>query len=75
LFDACLVLKLLSLLLLPFGISGDVLEELTRGVEMFLPLSVRRGQSARAWRIDRGICVLCVFVVFLLAFTFDLVLL
>jgi hypothetical protein len=37
------------------------LEELTFGVELFLPLSVRRGQSV-------------MFVVFVLVFVFDLVL-
>jgi hypothetical protein len=74
LFDAYLVPKLLSLQLLPFGRSGDVLEELTRGVELSLPLSVRRGQSACAWRTVRGYCVLRVFVVFLLVFVFDPVL-
>jgi hypothetical protein len=58
LFDAYLVPKLLSHQLLPFGKSGDELEELTRGVELFLPLSVRRGQSACAWQIVRGYCVL-----------------
>jgi hypothetical protein len=47
LFDAYHVPKLLSQQLLPFGRSGDGLEELTRGVELFLPLSVRRGLSAR----------------------------
>jgi hypothetical protein len=51
-----------------------VLEELTRGVRLFLPLSVRREQSACAWRTVRGHCVLCVFVVFLLVFIFDPVL-
>jgi hypothetical protein len=58
LFDAYLVPKLLSLQLLPFGRSGDVLEELTCGVELFLPLSVRHGQSACAWRTVRRLCVL-----------------
>jgi hypothetical protein len=47
----------LSLQLLPFGRSGDVLEELTRGVELFLLLSVRRGQSACAWRTVREVRV------------------
>jgi hypothetical protein len=51
-----------------------VLEELTRGVELFLPLSVRCGQSACAWRTVRGYSVLRVFVVFLLVFVFDPVL-
>jgi hypothetical protein len=50
LFDAYHVPKLLSLQLLPFGRSGDELEELTFGVELFLLLSVRRGQSACVWR-------------------------
>jgi hypothetical protein len=45
-FDAFHVPKLLSQQLLPFGRSGDGLEELTFGVELFLVLSVRRGQSA-----------------------------
>jgi hypothetical protein len=57
LFDAYLVPKLLSHQLLPFGRSGDVLEELTRGVGLFLPLSVRRGQSACAWRTVREVPV------------------
>jgi hypothetical protein len=55
-----------------------VLEELTRGVELFLLLSVRRGQSACAWRTVRECVfspVLHMFVVFLLAFVFDRVLL
>jgi hypothetical protein len=34
-----------------------VLEELTRGVELFLLLSVRRGQSACAWRTVREVRV------------------
>jgi hypothetical protein len=34
-----------------------VFEELTRGVELFLPLSIRRGQSACAWRTVRRYCV------------------
>jgi hypothetical protein len=74
LFDAYLVPKFLSHQLVSFGRSGDELEELTRGVELFLPLSVRRGLSACAWRTVRGYCVLRVFVVFLLAFVFDPVL-
>jgi hypothetical protein len=74
LFDAYIVPKPLAFHLLPFGRSGDVLEELTRGVELFLPLSVRRGQSACAWRTVRGYSVLRVFVVFLLVFVFDPVL-
>jgi hypothetical protein len=58
LFDAYLVPKLLSQQLLPFGRSGDELGELTFGVEQFLPLSVRRGQSARWWRTVRVTSVL-----------------
>jgi hypothetical protein len=57
LFDAYHVPKLLSLQLLPFGRSGDVLEELTREVELFLLLSVRRGQSACAWQTVREVRV------------------
>jgi hypothetical protein len=53
LVDAYHVPKLLSQQLLPFGRSGDVLEELTRGVEQFLLLSVRRGQSAPSLRTVR----------------------
>jgi hypothetical protein len=53
-FDAYHVPKLLSQQLLPFGRSGDELEELTFGVEQFLPLSVRRGRSASLWRTVRG---------------------
>jgi hypothetical protein len=74
LFDAYLVPKLLSQQLLPFGRSGDELVELTRGVEQFLPLSVRRGQSVRAWRTVRRVSVCHVFVVFVLVFVFDPVL-
>jgi hypothetical protein len=37
-----------------------------------LPLSVRRRQSACAWRIVRGYGVLRVFIVFLLVFIYDL---
>jgi hypothetical protein len=47
----------MSLQLLPFGRSGDVLEELTRGVKLFLLLSVRRGQSTCAWRTVREVRV------------------
>jgi hypothetical protein len=75
LFDAYLVPKPLSLQLLPFGRSGDVLEELTRGVELFLLLSMRREQFACAWRTVHGYSVLHVFVMFLPAFVFDPVLL
>jgi hypothetical protein len=57
LLDAYLVPKPLPLQLLPFGRSGDGLEELTRGVGLFLPLSVRRGQFACAWRIVREVPV------------------
>jgi hypothetical protein len=74
LFDAFLVPKLLSQQLLPFGKFGDELEELTFEVEQFLPLSVRCGQSACAWRTVCGLSVLRVFVVFLLVFVFDSVL-
>jgi hypothetical protein len=71
LFDAYHVPKLLSQHLLPFGRSSDGSEELTRGVELFLPLSVRRGQSACAWRTVHGFRVRRVFVVFVLVFVFD----
>jgi hypothetical protein len=74
LFDAYHVPKLLSQQLLPFGRSGDELEDLTFGVELFLPLSVRRGQSACASRTVRGHSVSRVFVVFLLVFVFSPVL-
>jgi hypothetical protein len=74
LFDAYLLPKLLSHQLLPFERSGDVVEELTRVVELFLPLSVRRGQSTCAWRTVLGFWVLRMFVMFLLVFVFDLVL-
>jgi hypothetical protein len=74
LFDAYLVPKLLSHQLLPFGRFDDGLEELTRGVELFLPLSVTRGQSACACQTARGFRVLRVFVVFVLVFVFDPVL-
>jgi hypothetical protein len=50
------------------------LVELTRGVEQFLLLSVRRGQSAHSWRTFRRVSVHRVFVVFVLVFVFDLVL-
>jgi hypothetical protein len=50
------------------------LVELTRGVEQFLLLSVRSGQSARAWRTVRRVSVRRVFVVFVLVFVFDPVL-
>jgi hypothetical protein len=61
----------LSQQLLPFGRSGDELGELTFGVEQFLPLSVRRGQSARRWRTVRESSVRREFFVFLLGFAFD----
>jgi hypothetical protein len=61
LFDAYHVPKLLSLQLLPFRRSGDELGEMTFGVEQFLPLSVRRGQSARWWRTVRESRVRLVF--------------
>jgi hypothetical protein len=63
----------LSQQLLPFGRSGDELVELTRGVEQFLLLSVRR-ESACLWRTVRGIRVRRMFVVFVLIFVFDPVL-
>jgi hypothetical protein len=53
------------------GDSGHELGELTFGVEQFLVLSVRRGQSACPWPTVRGLCVLRVFVMFLLVFIFD----
>jgi hypothetical protein len=71
LFDAYHVLKPLSQQLLQFGRSGDGLEVLTFGVELFLVLSARRGQSARGWRTVRERAVRHVFFVFLLAFVFD----
>jgi hypothetical protein len=55
LFDAYHVPKLLSQQLLPFGRFGDELEELTFGVELFVLLSVWRGQSACALRTVRGV--------------------
>jgi hypothetical protein len=54
--------------------SGDVLEELTRGVELFLPLSVRRGQSACALWTVRGYCVRHGVLRVLVLFRFDMVL-
>jgi hypothetical protein len=53
LVDAFHVPKLLSQQLLPFGRSGDGLEELTFGVEQFSALSVPRGRSAWTWRTVR----------------------
>jgi hypothetical protein len=44
---------------------------LTFGVVLFLPLSVRRGQSAWGWRTVREGSVCLVFFVFLLGFAFD----
>jgi hypothetical protein len=63
--------KPLSQQLLQFGRSGDGFEVLTFGVELFLVLSVGRGQSARGWRAVRERAVRLVFFVFLLAFVFD----
>jgi hypothetical protein len=70
LFDAYHVPNLLSQQLLPFGRSGDELGVLTFGVEQFLPLFVRRGQSARWWRTVRESSVHRVFFMFLLGFAF-----
>jgi hypothetical protein len=47
------------------------LGELTFGVEQFLPLSVRRGQSACPLRTVCERCVHRVFVVFVVVFVFD----
>jgi hypothetical protein len=47
------------------------LEDLTFGVELFLLLSVRRGQSARWWRTVPERSVHREFFVFLLVFAFD----
>jgi hypothetical protein len=55
LFDAYHVSKPLSQQLLPFGRSGDGLEELTFGVGQFSALSVRGGQSACLWRTVRDL--------------------
>jgi hypothetical protein len=74
LFDSYHVPKLLSQQLLPFVRSGDELEELTFGVGLFLPLTVGRGQSACVWQTVRGHSVPRVFIVFLLIFVFDPVL-
>jgi hypothetical protein len=71
LVDAFHVPKLLSQQLLPFGRTGAGLGELTLGVEQFSALSMRRGRSARQWRMVRWLRVLRVFVVFLRAFAFD----
>jgi hypothetical protein len=71
LFDAQLVPKPLSQQLLPFGRSGDGLEELTFGVEQFSALSMPRGRSAWTWRTVRTVHVRRVFFVFLLGFAFD----
>jgi hypothetical protein len=57
LFDAYHVPKLLSQQLLSFGRSGDLLEELTFGVELFLFLFVRCRQSACVWRTVREVRV------------------
>jgi hypothetical protein len=61
----------LSQQLLPFGRSGDGLEELTFGVEQFSALSVPRGRSAWTWRMVRVVRVRRVFFVFLLSIVFD----
>jgi hypothetical protein len=74
LFDAYHVPKLLSQQLIPFRRSGDELEELTFGVELFLPLSVRHGQYACPWRTVCERCVRRVFVVFVVVFVLDPVL-
>jgi hypothetical protein len=71
LVDAFYVPKLLSHQLLPFGRSGDGLEELTFGVEQFSALFVPRGRSAWTWRTVRVVPVRRVFFVFLLGFAFD----
>jgi hypothetical protein len=71
LVDAFHVPKLLCQQLLPFGRSGDGLEELTFGVEQFSGLSVPRGRSAWTWRTVRAVPVRRVFFVFLLGFAFD----
>jgi hypothetical protein len=71
LFDAYHVPKPLSQQLLPFGRSGDGLEELTFGVERFPALSVPRRRSAWTWRTVRAMRVRHVFFVFLLIFVFD----
>jgi hypothetical protein len=71
LVDAFHVPKLLSQQILPFGRSGDGLEELTFGVEQFSALSVPRGRSAWTWRTVRAVPIHRVFFVFLLGFAFD----
>jgi hypothetical protein len=71
LVDTFHVPKLLSQQLLPFGRSGDGLEELTFGVEQFSALSVPRGRSAWTWRTVRAVRVPRAFFVFLLGFTFE----
>jgi hypothetical protein len=71
LVDAFKVPKLLSQQLLPFGRSGDGLEELSFGVEHFSALSVPRGRSTWTWRTVRVVPVRRVFFVFLLDFAFD----
>jgi hypothetical protein len=71
LVDALHVPKLLSQQLLPFGRSGDGLEELTFGVGQFSALSMPRGRSAWTWRTVRAVPVRRVFFVFLLGFAFD----
>jgi hypothetical protein len=47
------------------------LGELTFEVGLFLGLSVKRGQSARGWRMVREHTVPRVFFVFFLIFAFD----
>jgi hypothetical protein len=71
LVDAFHVPKLLSQQLLPFGRSGDGLEELAFGVEQFSALSVPRGRSAWTWRTVCAVRVRRVFFVFLLVFSLD----
>jgi hypothetical protein len=71
LVDAFHVPKLLSQQLLPFGRSGDGLEELTFGVEQFSGLTVPPGRSAWTWWTVRAVPVHRVFFVFLLGFAFD----
>jgi hypothetical protein len=71
LVDAFHVPKLLSQQLLPFGRSGDGLEELTFGVEQFSALFVPRGRSVWTWRTVRAVLVRRVFFVFLLGFAID----
>jgi hypothetical protein len=74
LVDAFVVPKLLSQQLLPFGRSGDGLEELTFGVELFSALTVRGGQSACTWRTVRDLRVRRGVLRVLVLFRFDPVL-